>query len=82
MFQSLDSDNKGVISTQKMTELIEMIEKNSSLGIREKDLIEFGDPTFYGHITFNYYVQALSQCLVKVNGKMVSILKFVNDISD
>ena len=82
MFQSLDKSNKGVISTQKLTELIEMIEKNSSLGIKEKSLIEFGDPTFYGHITFNYYIQALSQCLVEVNNKRMSILKFVNEISD
>ena len=82
MFQSLDADNKGVVSTQKMTELIGMIDQKASLGIREKDLIEFGDPTFYGHITFNYYVQALSQCLIEVNGKMISILKYVNDISD
>lgn len=82
MFQSLDKGNKGVISTKKLTELISMIEKDVPLGIREKDLIEFGDPTFYGHITFNFYVQALSQCVVAVNNRNMSILKFVNDIAD
>lgn len=82
MFQSLDTGNKGVISTQQLTELISMIERDATLGIREKDLIEFGDPTFYGHITFNFYVQALSQCIVTYNDRNMSILKFVNDIAD
>ena len=82
MFESLDKQGKGVISTQKLSELIDMIEKNASLGIKEKNLIEFGDPTFFGHMTFNYYVQALSQCTIKFNGKQLSILKYVNEKSD
>jgi Ca2+-binding EF-hand superfamily protein len=82
MFEALDKPGKGVISTQKLTELIDMIHKDNELGVKEKDLIEFADPTFYGHITFNYYVQALSQCCVEFNGNHVSILKYVNEISD
>ena len=82
MFQNLDVGNKGIVSTQKMTELISMIEKDNELGIREKDIIEFGDPTFYGHMTFNFYIQALSQCLVTFDDNKMSILKFINDIAD
>ena len=82
IFGALDTSGKGVISTKQLAELASKIDPQGRLQIREKDIIEFGDPTFYGHITFNYYVQALSQCVVNFEGSKMSLLKYVNEVSD
>ena len=78
----MDGEGIGIISTQQLTDLIQRIDPENVLNIRDKDIIEFGDPTFYGNITFNYYTQALSQSVVLFDQDKMSILKYVNEISD
>lgn len=82
IFERFDSNGNGTISTKLFVEIIDIIDPDKIFDIKEKDLIEFGDPTFFGHVTFNYFIQAISQCVIIFNEKEISILKYINKISD
>lgn len=82
IFESFDTKGCGVVSTKKVSSFIDKLNSDKKMKIGTQDFIEFADPTFYGNVTFNFFVQAMSQTRMNYYGKRVSILKYVNEISD